>query len=206
MPCALPGKPRSASKQVTYWYHESLTEKDAALPCLCRPCRCTTSRTGEAEVPGKIKLPSAYIDKPVPFVVPSEAVVGISVPPSRRLEWSYINSCGMRSLRSPSPELDRSSGLEQWRWVQEMLCCSPADPGSCLPALSTLALQAANMERVIINLILHPSSPLSIPGMTTHTWCPGREQFLPDYSAAYRQWFPVQFSREICFECDFYVL
>lgn len=43
------------------------------------------------------------------------------------------------------------------------------DPGSCLPALSNLALQAANMERVIVNLTLHPSSPVSIPAMTTHT-------------------------------------
>lgn len=39
------------------------------------------------------------------------------------------------------------------------------DPGSCLPAFRNLALQAANMERVIINLTLHPSAKPSF-----HPW------------------------------------
>lgn len=112
MPSALARKPCYASKQFRYWYHQSLAEKDPAQPCPCSLCRCTASKTGEAVVPGKIKLPSTYIDKPVQFVVPFEAILGTSVPPSKvRLKWSYLNSCGTRSHRSATLGLDRCSSL-----------------------------------------------------------------------------------------------
>lgn len=75
------------------------------------------------------------------------------------MQWAGVVVLGLAGLRAGNAVLlsSRQAGRES------------SDPGSCLPALSNLPLQAANTERVIINLTLHPSSPFSAPGMTTCT-------------------------------------
>lgn len=106
------------------------------------------------------------------------------------------------------------AGLVQWAetvalclaglsWGQEMPCRFPAEGQLWEQWLRQLVAspQAANMERVIVNLTLHPSSPVSVPGMTIHMRCFTGKQFQLASTAADRQWCSVHLSWEfICFK------